>query len=249
MKTTMSAVSGGLYTKLAKPMLFRIAPDSVHEHLLRTGSRLQTHDSAIRLLHGVWSYDNPSRLAQTVCGIDFANPVGLSAGFDKNFELVPTIKAIGCGFMEGGSVTYHECRGNPRPWFHRLPKSKSLVVYAGLANQGVERIIKRLKTYSPGMSNGFPLNISVAKTNSPEACTESDAVADYVGSLRAIKSAQVGDMITLNISCPNTYGGEPFTTKDKLERLLVEVDACNLAQPVFIKMPCHLGWGEFERLL
>jgi dihydroorotate dehydrogenase (fumarate) len=158
------------------------------------------------------------------------------------------MKAVGFGFMEGGSITYHQCDGNPRPWFHRLPKSKSLVVYAGLANQGSSRIIKRLQAQFP-THRDFPLNISVAKTNSPQACSESDAIDDYIGSLQAIKAGGVGDIITLNISCPNTYGGEPFTTPEKLQRLLSAVDDVDLAQPVFIKMPNHLPWDEFGDLL
>lgn len=249
MNVTASTISAGLYTGLVKPMLFRIAPDRVHNHLLVGGSGFQKAGLVRRLLHGAWAYDNAASLSQTICDIQFVNPVGLSAGFDKNFELVPLMKAVGFGFMEGGSVTYRECAGNPRPWFHRLPQTKSLVVYAGLANQGIDRVIKRLQAYPPGMIESFPLSISVAKTNSPEAGSENDAIADYLGSLGAIKAAQVGKMITLNISCPNTYGGEPFTTPEKLERLLEAVDGVGLKQPIFVKMPCHLPWDEFDGLL
>jgi dihydroorotate dehydrogenase (fumarate) len=249
MNVTASSISAGLYTKLAKPVLFRIAPDQVHSYLLMAGAEFQKASLVRRLIHGTWAFENPASLAQVICDIDFVNPVGLSAGFDKNFELVPLMKAVGFGHMEGGSVTYRRCAGNPRPWFHRLPQTKSLVVYAGLANQGIESVIKRIKSYPADEIEGFPLNISVAKTNSPEACSETDAIADYVGSLQSIKAARVGKLITLNISCPNTYGGEPFTTPDKLDRLLTEVDGVGLQQPVFVKMPCHLPWDEFDGLV
>ncbi len=249
MNTVVSRASGYVYQKVAKPVLFRIAPDTVHNRLLETGAWVQGSGAARRLVRGAWAYTNPAVLAQTLQGLDFANPVGLSAGFDKNFELVPLMRAVGFGFMEGGSVTFRECAGNPRPWFHRLPNTKSLVVYAGLANQGAARVIGRLQALPAAATDGFPINISVAKTNSPEACSENDAVDDYVGSLHAIATAGVGDMVTLNISCPNTYGGEPFTTPGKLDRLLAAVDMVGLTQPVFIKMPCHLPWDEFDRLL
>lgn len=244
-----SRISAHLYSTLAKPVLFRIAPDNVHNQLLRTGRRLQSIGIARRLLRRAWSYDNRELLGQTVCGISFTNPVGLSAGFDKNFELAPLIKAVGFGFMEGGSVTALPCAGNPRPWFHRLPKTKSLVVYAGLANQGIAKVITNLKNYPPNTLANFPLNISVAKTNSAAASSEEDAITDYTSSLKAIKAAQVGNLITLNISCPNTFGGEPFTTPEKLERLLTAVDEVKLHQPIFIKMPCQLPWEEFVGLL
>lgn len=245
----LSGMTSVLYRRLMKPVLFRFAPDNVHTRMLRGGAILQRSLLFRRLLHAAWAYDNIPALSQTLHDITFTNPVGLSAGFDKNFELAPILKAIGFGFMEGGSLTHQPCPGNPRPWFYRLPNTKSIVVYAGLGNQGVKAILQRIRHYPPATFRGFPLNISVAKTNSPEACTDDQAIADYIASLQLIKQAGVGRMITLNISCPNTYGGEPFTTPDRLEWLLSEVDKVHLTQPVFIKMPAHLPWPAFAGLL
>ncbi|HVS58155.1 MAG TPA: quinone-dependent dihydroorotate dehydrogenase [Candidatus Saccharimonadales bacterium] len=249
MNTLISGASAAAYRRAVKPLLFKQKPDAVHNHLLHVGRRLQHIAPARGLLKASWAYQNPGLLGQTVQGIYFKNPVGLSAGFDKNFELPLLLKSIGFGFMEGGSLTYRECAGNPRPWFYRLPKTKSIVVYAGLANQGAPTIVRRIKHYSKNTFKDFPLNISVAKTNSPEACTDTQAVADYLGSLGMIKAAGVGDVVTLNISCPNTYGGEPFTTPERLERLLRAVDRLLLPCPVFVKMPCDLPWPQFRSLL
>lgn len=249
MQKYISHISSVTYKRAVKPLLFKQKPDLVHERLLKMGKVVQHVPLARWAMNAFWAYHNKPVLEQTVQGIYFENPVGLSAGFDKNFELVPLIRSVGFGFMEGGSITYHECAGNPRPWFHRLPKTQSLVVYAGLANRGVRQAILRLQSYSPRVTQGFPLNISVAKTNSPQACTDDTAVADYIGSLKLLQKAGLGTMYTLNISCPNTYGGEPFTTPDRLERLLVAVDDLALAQPVFIKMPCDLPWEKFHALL
>jgi dihydroorotate dehydrogenase (fumarate) len=237
------------YQGVIKPLFFKQKPDSTHQYILHLGKFSQRIFGVKGTLHSIWAYDNQSVLGQTLRGITFRNPVGLSAGFDKNFELPPIMKSIGFGFMEGGSLTYQPCAGNPKPWFHRLPNSKSLVVNVGLANQGVTAIIKRLERFPRELFRDFPLNISVAKTNSPEASTDKDAIADYVGSLKAIGTAGVGDMITLNISCPNAYGGEPFTTPTRLDRLLTQVDAIKLVQPVFVKMPSDLNWEAFDELL
>ena len=245
----LSSVSSKAYTKTVKPLLFKQKPDTVHERLLQAGANLQRLRVVRSLVHGVWAYENSARLGQDVLGIHFRNPIGLSAGFDKNFELPPMIKSIGFGFMEGGSLTYEPCTGNPKPWFYRLPKTKSIVVYAGLANQGVTKIINRIKSYTPSTFTEFPLNISVAKTNSKATANEADAIADYVGSLSQIKKAAVGSMVTLNISCPNTYGGEPFTTPEMLERLLQKIDEIHIPQPIFIKMPADLSWPSFDELL
>lgn len=245
----LSSVTSNIYSKAAKPLLFKQKPDTVHTRLLQTGSRLQRVRAVRSLVRGVWAYENSTVLEQEVLGIRFRNPIGLSAGFDKNFELLPMLKSIGFGFMEGGSLTSKPCTGNPKPWFYRLPKTKSIVVYAGLANQGVAQIIHRIKSYDSATFTDFPLNISVAKTNSKATASEAGAIADYVGSLLQIQKAAVGDIITLNISCPNTYGGEPFTTPGSLEHLLQKVDELHMSQPVFIKMPADLAWADFDQLL
>lgn len=208
------------YKHIYKPLLFKFNPDDVHSSILKFGSRIQRFRAVNHLIHTSLAYKNETTLGQKVGGITFHNPVGLAAGFDKKFELAHMLKSIGFGFMEGGSLTYHKCEGNPRPWFHRLPKSQSIVVYAGLANNGVKAIIETLRAYPNDTFNNFPLNISIAKTNSKKTCTDNEAVADYVGSLRLLQKAQLGDIYTLNISCPNIYGGEPFTTPERLELLL-----------------------------
>ncbi|MBP6880570.1 quinone-dependent dihydroorotate dehydrogenase [Candidatus Saccharibacteria bacterium] len=249
MNKIISKSSELMYRRVIKPILFRRLPDEVHDNLLKLASRYQKYSFICSLLNKSWAYRNDKYLSQEVLGIKFHNPVGLSAGFDKNIELAPMLKAIGFGFMEGGSLTLDECEGNPRPWFYRLPKTKSLVVFAGLANQGVKIIVARIKKYPAGTFNKFPLNISVAKTNTKENADDEQAINDYIGSLKYIKGNNVGEMITINISCPNTFGGEPFTTPTRLDKLLVQVDATDMPQPIFIKMPADLSWEDFDKLL
>jgi dihydroorotate dehydrogenase (fumarate) len=248
MKNTLSNATTGLYKHVGKPILFAMPPDTAHASIIRLGRIVQRSKAIRSMMRGAWAYHNPV-LTQKIHGITFKNPVGLSAGLDKNFAVPPLMHSVGFGFMEGGSITFKPCAGNPKPWFYRLPKSKSLVVNAGLANDGVEAIIARIQGYDQRIIRDFPINISVAKTNSPETCTDEQAVADYIGSLRHIKRSRLGDLVTLNISCPNTYGGEPFTTPERLELLLAAVDRLRLSQPVFIKMPSHLPWHEFFCLL
>ena len=244
-----STASRVVYARVAKPLLFAQQPDKVHERMMRVGSRLQKHSSARALLRAGWAYQNHNVLQQTIHGITFKNPVGLSAGFDKNFQLPPLVKAIGFGFMEGGSVTYHACSGNPKPWFYRLPRSKSLVVNAGLGNNGVVRSLDQIRRYGRQTFFDFPLNISVAKTNLPRVFTEQEGIDDFVACVRTLKTAGVGNMITLNISCPNAFGGESFTDPHKLDHLLQAIDALELSQPLFIKMPSDLAWPAFKKLL
>ena len=249
MNRPINYLSGVVYRKILKPILFLQKPDGVHVHLLKVGGLAQKSSLIRTFLYSIWAYENARYLRQTLHGVTFRNPVGLSAGFDKNFKLVGLMKCIGFGFMEGGSLTYHPCAGNEKPWFYRLPKSKSLVVHVGLANQGVEEILQRINTLPATVRKDFPLNISIARTNSASVSSDEDGIADYMGSLRAILEKDTGEMITINISCPNAYGGEPFTTPGRLDTLLSEIDTLHIKKPLFIKMPLLQSWPEARLLI
>ncbi len=235
------------YRHIAKPIMFRHTPDSVHHELIRTAKRVQKIPG-IRALPSLWSYQH-DMLHTEVAGIAYRNPVGLSAGFDKTIETVPLMKCVGFGWMTGGSVTLGEYEGNERPWFHRLPKSKSLVVNAGLPSEGTSIVSRRVAHYPRHMFAGFPLNVSVAKTNSRESVGDEAGVKDYCESLEVFDRVSQVAMLEINISCPNTFGGEPFTTPKRLEKLLKSVDELTLAKPVYVKMPINLSFDAFDALL
>lgn len=247
MKHVVRSISGAGYRHAVKPLLFRRAPDLVHDDILRIGSRVQ-NTLFVKDLPRLWSHQGTS-LQQTIAGVRFTNPVGLAAGFDKNIEIAPLVKSLGFGFTTGGSVTARPCKGNAKPWFHRLPKDKSLVVHAGLPNKGVESIAQRIETYPQSTFQNFPLIVSVAKTNDETSADEAEAIEDYCLSLQRLEKTMVISMYEINISCPNTHGGEPFTTPEKLERLLVRIDTLQLTRPIVIKMPISLTWEKTARLL
>lgn len=234
-------VAGG-YKYIAKPLLFRFPPDKVHNAMVATVVRCQKSAALRTIIRRMFSYEDEI-LQRKVAGIEFANPIGLSAGFDKNIELPPMMQAIGFGFMTGGSVTAKPCAGNVRPWFHRLPKERSIVVHAGLGNEGSKIIAERIK----GRSDSLPLFVSAAPTNDKSLKTADAAIADYLQTIRRLHTH--AQAIELNISCPNTFDGEPFTSPRLLTRLLTEVDKLSLSQLVFIKMPHDLEWPEYQELL
>lgn len=249
MKQLMRAIASGIYNWPIKPLLFAKSPDAVHEGMVRLGHLTQRIPFVNRLMRATLSHNDQSLLGQSVFGIRFANPIGLSAGLDKNAELVPTMRAVGFGFATVGSISAKAALGNPRPWYYRLPKSRSLVVNAGLPNQGAKMINDRIAKYRGDLFEHFPLTASVAKTNSPETCTDAAGVADYVEGVKILRNNPHIAVFELNISCPNAYGGEPFTRPEPLEALLAKIDALDLLQPVTIKMPINLKWPEFDALL
>lgn len=248
-KRTLWKINRTSYGAIAKPLLFMVTPDKTHSMMIMGTSVAGRVPIARGFVKTVFTRRRDERLAQQYFGIDFRTPVGLSAGFDKNGEIVPMIARLGFGFGTVGSVTALKCAGNPRPWFYRLPNTKSLVINAGLANDGSAVILKRIHNYSAKAIGQFPIVLSVAKTNSQEVCSIQTGIDDYVTTVKRAKTEPRIKMIELNISCPNTYGGEPFTTPERLEKLLRAVDAAGPKQPVTIKMPIDLQWPDFKDLL
>lgn len=232
---------GTLYRRIAKPIFFRLDPELVHDRVMRLGRIIGAFPPARVLTRMVLAYEDPI-LHTTVAGIRFANPVGLAAGFDKNARLGSILPSVGFGFVEFGSITGKPCAGNPRPRLWRLKKSESLVVYYGLMNDGADAISSRLraKTFA------FPVGISAAKTNDPSTVDATTAVADYVHVLDEFRG--IGDYITINISCPNAFGGEPFTDPALLDLLLTDVDT-HADKPVFLKLAVDLPMQRLDELL
>ena len=236
-----------VYKHAIKPVLFKQHPDDVHKRLIKVAKRTQ-RIPVVKRLPKLWAYQAPC-LEQTILGLHFKNPVGLAAGFDKDIEMAPTIKNVGFGWMTGGSVTAQPCKGNVKPWFYRLPRSKSLVVHAGLPSDGIVTILHRLATYPVSLFTSIPLAVSVAKTNSKETALDEQGIADYCESLRLLNIQNHCQLYEINISCPNAFGGEPFTDPERLEKLLAAIDSLKLHSPVFLKMPIDKPWPEFRELL
>lgn len=237
-----------LYLQVIKPLLFLHQPDAVHKDMVML-TKLVQRVPGLRELPRLWSHYDDEILSQDVAGIRFRNPIGLSAGFDKQLEMPRMIRAVGFGWMTGGSVTWGQYKGNDGAWYYRLPKTKSIVVNAGLPSQGAEVVSDRIAGYDKKLFADFPLCVSVAKTNTKATVSESEAVKDYCASLERLNKLEQVKLLEINISCPNTFGGEPFTTPKRLEKLLSATDKLKLKKPVFIKMPINLPLKEFDGLL
>lgn len=228
------------YRYFLKPIFFLQDPEDVHDRMIKTGNFLGRFPLFRGLTKLAFDFSHLA-LEQTILGIKFKNPIGLSAGFDKDGYLTQILPNVGFGFAEIGSITGEFCKGNPRPWMWRLPKSQSLVVYYGLKNEGCEAIAQRLAKEK----FKIPIGISVAKTNSPDTVEEQKGIADYLKAYKTFVKAGIGDYFTINISCPNAFGGEPFTDPVKLEHLLSALRAVEASRPMFIKMPADI---EFDRV-
>jgi dihydroorotate dehydrogenase len=238
----LSKIIGFLYIHVLKKLFFLIDPEIVHDRLVLVGRLLGSTRLSKFLTKRVFAYES-SILNQELLGIKFNNPIGLSAGFDKNAQLTDILPAVGFGFAEVGSITGEQCDGNPKPRLWRLKKSKSLLVYYGLKNDGCEAISKRLinKKFD------IPIGVNIAKTNCELTVDTQEGIKDYLKAYQVMQN--IGSYITLNVSCPNAFGGQPFTTPEKLNALLNEVFKVKKTKPVFVKLSPDIEFDQLDELL
>lgn len=225
------------YKSAVKPMLFKGNPEKVHDTTLVLGKITAKVPLIPKVLNSAWGYKNPI-LNITVDGIAYSNPIGLSGGYDKDAELTDFIPHLGMGFMEVGSITKDAYSGNSGTRLWRMPNSKSILVYYGLKNKGADVIYSKIKS----KKFKIPVGINIAKTNNRATCDDKVGIADYVYSFK--KFAKIGDFFTVNISCPNTFGGQPFHDKKRLDALLTELDKIPTKKPVYIKLSPDISQKE-----
>ncbi|MBU0531371.1 quinone-dependent dihydroorotate dehydrogenase [Patescibacteria group bacterium] len=230
------------YKNILKPILFLIDPEVIHDLFVKIGSTLGGSKMLRNFTARLFYYRHAS-LRQEILGIQFENPIGLAAGFDKDARMTDILPAVGFGFEEIGSITGEPCAGNTGKRLWRLPGSKALRVYYGLKNEGCEVIATRLAT----KHFDFPIGVSVAKTNCPATADDEVGISDYAKALETCSN--IGDYFTINISCPNAFGGEPFTDKNKLDRLLTKLDAVKTEKPIFLKIAVDLGEPEIDDII
>jgi dihydroorotate dehydrogenase len=235
-----------LYRHALKPVLFRFDPELVHDVFTTAGAELGRHAITRRLIGAMFDYRGPD-LSKVVDGVRYRTPLLLAAGFDYNARLPQILPSLGLGGVEVGSVTARACVGNPRPRLTRLPRSRSILVNKGLRNQGVDAIIRRLTRCPP--PPGFVTGVSIARTNDSIAAPTDAGIADYRYSFARLNATGVGDYYTLNISCPNAFGGEAFTEPRLLEPLLAALDEVPCTRPVYVKLPINLPWDQLAALL
>lgn len=230
------------YRSVAKPIFFSMDPEYIHHKMIVVGKLLGSFRFGRVATRLLFSYEHVA-LEQTVLGIKFKNPIGLAAGFDKDAQIVPIIKEVGFGFEEVGSITALPCAGNPKPRMWRLKQTKSLVIHYGLNNKGAKVIAQKLRS----KTFPVPLGISIAKTNCKETVETSAGVADYIAGAKEFLT--IGDYMTLNVSCPNAYGGEPFHDPQSLELLLTAFEKLAYTKPVFVKISPDLSFKEVDDIL
>lgn len=235
-----------LYRRVLKPVFFLFDPEDIHNFMTDCGEFMGRYSWIKKLIGVVCGYRSNDK-EKVVDGITYKTPFVLAAGFDYNGRLTGILESIGLGGEEIGSITARPCEGNSRPRLKRLPVNGGIIVNKGLKNEGVDAIIRRLK--SRPIPKGFVVGFSIARTNDRKAVDANVGIEDYVYSFKRLNEEAMGDYYTLNISCPNSFTGETFASPNLLGKLLSAIDAIPCGKPIYVKMPINPPWEKFKELL
>jgi dihydroorotate dehydrogenase len=211
--------------RLAGPLLLRLDPEAAHHLAVRV--------LGFGLAPSAAAPDAPE-LAVRAFGLDFPNPLGLAAGFDKDAEAVAGILGLGFGFAEVGSVTPRPQPGNPRPRLFRLPADRAVINRMGFNSRGHAYVRDRLAAFRRRHPRGrFLVGVNLGKNKE-----SADAVADYAAGVTAF--AGLADYLVVNVSSPNTPGLRVLQGRAPLEDLLGAVLGARAAtgeqSPVLLKI-------------
>ena len=184
------------------------------------------------------------RLHQKICGIDFCNPVGLAAGFDKNGNAANIWKDFGFGFAEIGTVTKFAQSGNPKPRLFRLAKEQAALNRMGFNNNGADNLVKNFLKQNVDLkkhrkNNCLGINFGKSKITSLSKATE-----DYLTSLKLL--IPYCDYAVINVSSPNTQGLRKLQDPILLKELLREVKNLGNCPPLFVKIAPDLSYKDIE---
>lgn len=215
------------------PLLRLFDPEDAHRMAI----------SGLRLLPPMRPRADDPKLAVRAFGLNFRNPIGLAAGFDKSAEAPDALLRLGFGFVEIGSVTPRPQDGNPRPRLFRLERDEAVINRMGFNNDGAEAVLRRLagRAQQPGIVG---INLGANKDSQ-------DRTEDYVRLIETF--APVASYFTINISSPNTPGLRNLQQAGALDDLLARViDTRDRVQqnagdtPVLLKIAPDLSLGELD---
>jgi dihydroorotate dehydrogenase len=235
-----------IYRSLLRPILFRLPPETAHElalpslHFFLRGPfrNIVASRNRIRSLGQLKRF-----------GLDFINPTGLAAGFDKNGVAAESLCALGFGFIEVGTVTNEPQPGNPKPRLFRLPRDRALINRLGFNNHGAKELAERLRGHRPNCVLG--VNIGKSRSVAIE-----DAIPDYLASFDAVYD--IADYIAINVSSPNTPNLRELQRADLLTELLQSLQKRNgelaransgMTKPLLLKIAPDLDQPEIESII
>lgn len=237
-----------LYRSLLRRLLFRLPPETAHELALQA---LAVAPRLSKRLARSSANEVPFGKLERF-GLNFPNPVGLAAGFDKDGIALPGLAGLGFGFIEAGTVTFHPQPGNERPRLFRLPKDHALINRAGFNNKGAAALAQRITAVGQ-QRRGYVLGVSIGKS---KVAPLDEAIEDYLQSFTIVHS--VADYVAVNVSSPNTPGLRDLQQANQLEALLIALQQRNqqlsrqndLSKdlPLLVKLSPDIAAADLEQI-
>lgn len=241
------------FTKPFYPLLLSAVkgdPETAHRQMLKTLNNIEINRNttwgrlAIKQLEKSFCLRDP-RLQQILWGLDFDNPFGLAAGFDKDGTAAGIWSSFGFGFAELGAVTLHSQSGNPRPRMFRLPEDKAALNRMGANNLGAAVMADTLAQTWKRQPRKIPIGINLCKS---KVTSLEEAAADYVGSFEYLQD--LADYFVINVSSPNTPGLRSLQAGEQLEPILSKLQEVNISsKPILIKIAPDLEWEDIKDIL
>jgi len=235
--------AAAIYERRIRPILFSLGPETAH-HLtvgsLRAAARIPF---VLRTLNSFQPPANPRK----VFGLNFPNPVGLAAGFDKNGVALPALAALGFGFIEIGTVTAKAQPGNPRPRIFRYPEQEAVINRLGFNNDGADAVAARLRSLrGSGRWPEIPVGINLGKS---KVTPIEEAAGDYLYSFRLLR--EFADYVVLNVSSPNTPGLRTLQEHAALQQLLGVIRKENqiARKRIVLKIAPDISIPDLEQIL
>lgn len=233
----------GWYERFVQPVLFSLDPETAHDFALGC---LRIASNFPPLLRPLRTFQSPPKPV-TVFGLNFPNPIGLAAGFDKNGMALPAWEALGFGFVEIGTVTARAQPGNPRPRIFRYREQEALINRLGFNNDGADVVAERLrKLRANGRWPAIPIGINLGKS---KLTPLGEAAEDYRYSFRQLRD--FADYIVLNVSSPNTPGLRDLQEHEALAELLGAIRDENRAtrKPILLKIAPDLSLTDLDQII
>jgi dihydroorotate dehydrogenase len=232
-----------MYRFLIRPLLFLLSSERAHTFAMSVLMLKLRIPFAKRILSGIFRVDSPN-LARHVLGLNFPNPLGIAAGFDKNGTYVDALVAFGFGCIEIGSVTPRPQAGNPKPRLFRLKLSHALINRMGFNNDGCDAIARRLQKYQ---QRNFVLGANIGKNKDTP---NEKAVDDYVMCFDALHPYV--DYFVINVSSPNTPGLRALQEREPLKRILEAIldrnQALSQRKPILLKIAPDLSNAQLDEI-
>jgi len=222
----------GIINSIAKRTLFKLDPEVAHGLSIR-GLKLY---QASGIPQGYPNNHYPE-LALKLAGLNFPNPLGIAAGFDKNGEVPGALLRMGFGFAEIGTVTPLCQVGNPRPRIFRLHRERAVIYRLGFNNQGHTNVVKNLQSIRLKNANNGIIGVNIGANKD-----SSDFMRDYELGLK--KFWRLASYLTINISSPNTPGLRDLQSDSSLSELLGRIEIMrkelcsetDKSPPIFVKI-------------